>query len=645
MQFYLNGYKPGDPFIEDPHPSVAGRPGGLPEEADVLIVGCGPAGLVLAAQLANFPEIRAVVIDRKDGPLEVGQADGVACRTVEMFEAFGLADRLVNEGYWVNEVAFWRPDPEDRTTITRTGRIDDVEEGLSEMPHVIVNQARMLDYLLDYMRRSAGKLEPFYGLHASDLQVDTSGSSEYPVTVDLLHMKDGQETGETSTIRAKYVVGCDGSRSATRTAIGRELAGDPMNVSWGVLDAFAVTDFPDIRLKCAIHSANQGNILIIPREGGYMVRFYIELDNVRDKEMLENRSVTPEKLATVANRILSPYTLDLKDVGWWAVYEIGQRLCDKFDDVPEAETGTRLPRVFIAGDACHTHSAKAGQGMNVSMADTWNLGWKLGSVLRGTAKPELLGTYSAERQKIAQQLIDFDREFARMFSAHPTGAGNTEEEHVEGIDPEEFQQYFITQGRFTAGVATRYAPSMITAEALFQPLAEGFPVGMRFHSAPVVRLADAKPVHLGHVARADGAWRLYVFADRSDPTAENSGFRQLCEFLESEESPIRRCTPAGADPDSVVDVRAVFQQGHRELAVDKMSPVLLPRKGRLGLIDYEKMFCPDPKAGDIFEMRGLNRETGCIVVVRPDQYVSHVLPLHGHEALADFFAGILVDAG
>jgi phenol 2-monooxygenase (NADPH) len=128
MQFYLNGYKPGDPFIEDPHPSVAERSGGSPEETDVLIIGCGPAGLVLAAQMASFPDIQTVVIDRKDGPLEVGQADGVACRTVEMFEAFGLADRLVNEGYWVNEVAFWRPDPQDRTKITRTGRIDDVEE-------------------------------------------------------------------------------------------------------------------------------------------------------------------------------------------------------------------------------------------------------------------------------------------------------------------------------------------------------------------------------------------------------------------------------------------------------------------------------------------------------------------------------------
>jgi phenol 2-monooxygenase len=186
---------------------------------------------------------------------------------------------------------------------------------------------------------------------------------------------------------------------------------------------------------------------------------------------------------------------------------------------------------------------------------------------------------------------------------------------------------------------------MITAEAMFQHLAEGFPVGMRFHSAPVVRLADAKPVHLGHVARADGAWRVYIFADRSDPTGRHSHFRELCEFLVSDASPIKRFTPAGADPDSVIDVRAIFQQGHRDLAVDKMPSVLLPKKGKFGLTDYEKMFCADPKVGDVFDLRGVNRETGCMVVVRPDQYVSHVLPLHGHEALADFFAGILIDAG
>src|SRR3982750_4680643 len=218
MQFYLDGYRPGDPFVEDPHPSVARRPEGLPEHADVLIVGCGPAGLVLAAQLANFPDISTVVIDRRDGPLEVGQADGVACRTVEMFEAFGLATRLVDEAYWVNEVAFWRPDPDDRSRIVRTGRVQDVEDGLSEFPHVIVNQARMLAYLREDMERSPSRLRPFYGLQATDLRVADDG--DHPVTV-ILQRTDGS----TATVRATYVVGCDGARSSVRAAIGRRLVG------------------------------------------------------------------------------------------------------------------------------------------------------------------------------------------------------------------------------------------------------------------------------------------------------------------------------------------------------------------------------------------------------------------------------------
>ena len=640
MQFYLSGYRPGDPSIDDPHPSVAERTAGVPEDVDVLIVGGGPAGLVLAAQMANFPDIRTAVVDRRDGPLEVGQADGVACRTVEMFEAFDLADGLLSEAYWVNEVCFWRPDPDDPARIKRAGRIQDTEDGLSEFPHVIVNQARMLAYLLDHMQRSPSRLAPFYGLHASEVDIDPSSSSEYPVNVTLQHMQGRSATSNSSTIRAKYVVGCDGSRSNIRAAIGRELVGDATNESWGVMDVLAVTDFPDIRVKCAITSADRGNVLIIPREGGYLVRFYIELNEVGD-DILDKRTVTPEKLTEVANRILHPYGLELKDVGWWSVYEIGQRLCDKFDDVPAAETATRLPRVFIAGDACHTHSAKAGQGMNVSMADAWNLGWKLAAVLRGGARPELLHTYSEERQAVAAQLIDFDREFSRRFTARSTGSGDADGERV---DPEEFQRYFTAQGRFTAGVATRYTPSLITGEATYQQLAGGFPVGTRFHSARVIRLADAKRVHLGHAARADGAWRLYIFADGLDPVGAGSHARRLCEFLDSDASPVRRFTPARAEPDSVIDVRAIFQQGHRQLTVDAMPSVLLPRKGKFGLIDYEKMFCPDPEGDDIFDLRQVNRETGCMIVVRPDQYVSHVLPLDGHEALTDFFAGILIEA-
>jgi phenol 2-monooxygenase len=167
---------------------------------------------------------------------------------------------------------------------------------------------------------------------------------------------------------------------------------------------------------------------------------------------------------------------------------------------------------------------------------------------------------------------------------------------------------------------------------------------MRFHSAPVIRLADARPLQLGHVARADGAWRIYVFADGGDAAGPSSRVRGLCDFLASDTSPLARHTPGGADPDAIIDVRAVFQQGHRELAVNRLPTVLLPRKGRFGLIDHEKVFCPDPAAGDIFDLRGIDRDAGCLVVVRPDQYVAHVLPLDAHDELADFLSGILVDA-
>jgi phenol 2-monooxygenase len=145
-------------------------------------------------------------------------------------------------------------------------------------------------------------------------------------------------------------------------------------------------------------------------------------------------------------------------------------------------------------------------------------------------------------------------------------------------------------------------------------------------------------MHLGHVARADGAWRLYLFADRAGSRA-----RELCEFLASEKSPVTRFTPADADPDAVVDVRAVFQQGHRDLAVESMPPVLRPRKGRFALVDSEKVFCPDPDAGDVFDLRGIDREAGCLVVVRPDQYVAHVLPLDAHDELTDFLGRTLVE--
>jgi phenol 2-monooxygenase len=642
MQFHLNGFRTGDPSLQAPAetPEIFPAPRDLPEEVDVLIVGCGPAGLTLASQLAAFPKIRTCIVDQKSGPLQLGQADGIACRTMEMFEAFGFAERVLKEAYWVNETSFWKPEDGRRENIVRSGRIDDTEEGLSEFPHVILNQARVHQFYLDVMRNSAGRLEPHYARRLLSLEIDaTDQAAAYPVTVTLERL-DPAGQGRVEAVRAKYVVGCDGARSTVRRSIGRALLGDSANHAWGVMDVLAVTDFPDIRLKALIQSAGEGSIVLIPREGGYLVRIYVELDKLNENERVAGRNLTVDHLIAAVQRIIHPYTIEVKEVAWWSVYEIGQRLCDKFDDVPEAELETRLPRVFIAGDACHTHSPKAGQGMNVSMQDGFNLGWKLASVLEGRSRPQLLHTYSAERQAVAGELIDFDREWARMLSAPLKTSPES-----EGVEPAEVQKYFVKSGRYTAGTATRYScSSTIIGEPKYQHLATGYPIGARFHSAPVIRLGDAKPVQLGHAVKADGRWRLFAFAPAEDPMAPGARIQALCDFLaQSPKSPVMRFTPAEADPDALIDVRAVFQQAHRDLALEMMPPFLLPRKGRYGLVDYEKMFCSDLKREqDIFDMRGIDRVDGCLVIVRPDQYVAHVLPLDAHDELAAFFDGFML---
>ncbi len=640
MQFHLNGFRPGDPHVMDASPLAAPHTQGAPGEVDVLIVGCGPAGLTLAAQLAAFPDIRTCIVEQKDGPLQLGQADGIACRTMEMFEAFGFSDRVLKEACWINEVTFWKPDEKQPGRIVRHGRVQDTEDGLSEFPHVVLNQARVHDFYLELMRNSPSRLEPHYARRLLDVSVDRA-AADYPVTVRM-ERTDAAHAGQVETLRARYVVGCDGARSAVRKSMGRQLVGDSANQAWGVMDVLAVTDFPDIRYKSAVQSPH-GNLLVIPREGGYLFRLYVEMDKLGEEERVSSRGITIDHLVGTARRILHPYTLDVKEVPWWSVYEIGQRICDKYDDVPAEQGNAMQPRVFIAGDACHTHSPKAGQGMNFSMQDAFNLGWKLAAVLRGQSAPALLHTYSEERQVVAQELIDFDREWAKMFSDRPKQADGGE---TQGVDPKEFQKYFERHARFTAGMGTQYRPSIIRGEATHQHLATGFEVGRRFHSAPVVRITDAKPVELGHVARADGRWRLYAFAGANDAADASGGVRALCQFLqESPDSPVRKFTRADQDIDAVFDLRAIFQQDHRTLAIESMPELLLPRKGRLGLRDYEKVFSPDLKKGpDLFDLRGIDRGQGALVVVRPDQYIAHVLPLAAHRELADFFAGFMVPA-
>ena len=516
MQFYLDGYRPGDPLIDAAAPlrrGAAGRParggrrpdrrlragrpgpgraarrvprdqdGGrrppgrpargrpgrrrrLPHRGDVRGVRAGrPAG-----RRGLLGQRGRLLAARPRGPRRASRAPG-ASRTSRTACRSSRTSSSTRRGCWPTCATPWRGRP--------------------------------------------SRLEPFYGLQAADVQVDADGAATHPVTVTLRTCRTARRPARPRRSARSTSSAATARAAPCATAIGRELVGDPMNQSWGVMDVLAVTDFPDIRLKSAIHSANQGNILIIPREGGYLVRLYIELDQVSDREMLDSRSVTPEKLAAVANRVLHPYTLDVKDVGWWSVYEIGQRLCDKFDDVPGR------------GDR---HAAPAGLHRRRRLPHAQRQGRPGHERVDGRRlEPRLEARRRAARHRPARAAAHLlggapgDRPGAhrlrpRVRSRCSAPRRRTRPTTATASTRRSSSAYFAAQGRFTAGVATRYAPSMITGDgATHQHLAEGFPVGMRFHSAPVVRLADAKPVQLGHAARADGAWRLYVFADRGRP--------------------------------------------------------------------------------------------------------------------------------
>ncbi|MEV4735899.1 MULTISPECIES: FAD-dependent monooxygenase [unclassified Microbacterium] len=620
MQFHHHGYVSGDPRVLPAQ--VADRPADLPDEVDVLIVGSGPAGMLLAAQMSQYPGVTTRIIEKRDGRLVLGQADGIQPRSVETFQAFGFAERIVAEAYNIGWMNFWGPNPEKPDEIIRTSRTADYAYDICEFPHLIVNQARVLDYFAEAAAHGPARIAPDYGVEFTGLTVHDEG--EYPVEVGVRYTA-GERAGHERTIRAKYVAGCDGARSGVRQAIGRTHVGASAAHAWGVMDVLVNTDFPDWRTKCAINS-EAGNILHIPREGGYLSRMYIDLGEVAADDDHRVRQTPIEEVIRKANAILHPYSIDVKQVAWHSVYEVGHRVTDGFDDVVDGSG--RTPRVFLTGDACHTHSAKAGQGMNVSMQDGFNLGWKLGSVLTGRAPEALLATYGAERRPVAQQLIDFDREWSTLMARKPS----------EITDPGELATYYLATAEFPSGFMTQYTPSMITGTALHQGLAVGFPIGKRFKSAEVVRVGDGNVVHLGHHARADGRWRVYAFGDR-DGSA-------LAAWAAAAEGVFERFTPVDADADAVFDVKAVYQQPYEELEVTTAPALFQPRTGPLGLTDWEKVYAAGPSKWtetDIFAARELSRD-GVVVVVRPDQYVAAVLPLDAVDALEEFFAGALLPA-
>ncbi|KAJ3714542.1 FAD-binding monooxygenase [Lentinula guzmanii] len=399
-------------------------------KVDVLIIGAGPAGLMCAFALARAGVDSVRIVDQRPTKVAAGQADGIQPRTAEIFKSYGLSDRLLSEGTQLHVAAFYNPSKSGG--IELTDRVPDVTATDStNFPfEVTLHQGAIESIFIDNMRDMG--VEVSRPVVPTSIEVDEAlveDDEAYPVRVVLEHTESEPEDEEHNEIvHAKYVLGADGAHSWVRKHMNISMQGEQTNYIWGVVDLVPETNLPDVRNKCAIHS-NNGSCMIIPREGD-KIRLYIQLDGkdvIDDGGRVDKSRAGPEMILNVARKTLHPFTIETpQSYDWWTIYIIGQRVAERY---------SVHDRVFIAGDACHTHSPKAGQGMNASMQDSYNLAWKLAHVLKGTGHRTLLQTYELERRKYAQDLINFDKKFAKLFSGKPHSELNS-----DGVSHAEFLQ-------------------------------------------------------------------------------------------------------------------------------------------------------------------------------------------------------------
>ena len=414
-------------------------------------------------------------------------------------------------------------------------------------------------------------------------------------------------------------------------------------------------------MRCAIHSAESGSVMVIPREKK-LVRLYIQLTEVsKNGGQVDRSTITPSIILQAAQRIMFPYKLTYTYCDWWTAYQIGQRVGNKFSS---------SDRIFLAGDAVHTHSPKAGQGMNVSMQDSYNLGWKIALVINGIAKRSILKTYQSERRRVAQDLIAFDHRFSRLFSGRPAKDAVDE----AGISMAEFKDAFEKGNMFASGLAVDYGASVLVAKpgdpadqgdgtdvgpqrtngsssspivkvTGKQHLASNIKMGMRFPSFQVLNQADARPWPFAHFLKSDGRFRIILFAGNIASTTQLQRIQTFGETLSAPDSFIHRFTPPGKPIDSIIEVLMIHSAPRREIELLDLHEVFHPLDEKEGY-DYGKVFVDDESYheghGEAYMGYGVDRERGCVVVVRPDQYVGWIGEVEDVVDLGGYFEGILV---
>lgn len=676
---------------------------------DVTIVGAGPAGLMLATSLARFGGFDVLVLDERSEPTTAGRADGIQPRTIEVLRNMEpLGSEFVARSAASYERTFWDPRSDGARGIERTRRVQSFPTDMEIQDNCTLGLQQGLiegGYLRDMERHGQRVTRPW-----AYKEFKMTNDPTHPVTVTLEKMKPVLEstneggapisiikpTGATKTIKTKYLVGCDGGRSRVRKSLeeqhGFTFNGDWVDTLWAALDCVVETNFPDVRKIAAIHSRNHGALYIFPREnnekGEPIIRCYTQVNRLAGEKSKESvldarDKVTSEMVMRAIQEIAHPYTFTFKGVEWFTCYPIGQRLVSRYS-LPAGTTaeGASFPghRVLLAGDACHTHSPKAGQGMNTAIIDSQALAWRINLVEKGLANPEvLLATYHEERHATGKQLIEFDSEYSALFSGEVPK--NTPE--VATMTESQKRDHFIDIQRrnaaFTTGAGVNYADNVLNHRdpqtVLGVPkITDKLVPGTRLQPAWATRWSNSAPVRIIQEIQftAPGGFRIYVCA--GDIAQTMPQLQSFATHLASSGSFVNRFRPNtrahhlkhavynqtpdalntgladgyATEPNPFFHLLLIVKSQRFNIELEQIDS-LGPLKSMLYCDDIEaghgafKVTMGSEFVGRLHEKWGL--PNGGIVVVRPDGYVGMIAPLHmgakGWSAIETYFDGFL----
>jgi 2-polyprenyl-6-methoxyphenol hydroxylase-like FAD-dependent oxidoreductase len=356
-------------------------------KTEVIIVGAGPTGLALACQLIRYG-IDFVIIDKKETTTPYSKAIGVQARTLEIYEQIGLADKLIDLG-WKAEKARMIVGGEVRGEVN----FSDIGKGMSDYPYVlIVEQGKHETLIHDFITS--------HGQHVRwQTELESFSHDEQGVTAVIKNT-----AGETETVHAKFLVGCDGAKSPVRHTLGLTFEGSTFERMFYVADVQIDWKFKNDALMVFLMKHNL--LAFFPMIGENRWRIVGTFPEEFSKDEGE---VLYEEIEEQIKRD-AELELDITNVNWFSTYKVHTRHVNKFSE----------GRCFLAGDSAHIHTPAGAQGMNTGIQDGYNLAWKLAMVLRGSSDIKLLDTYNEERLVNAENLLKTtDRFFNLVASPEP----------------------------------------------------------------------------------------------------------------------------------------------------------------------------------------------------------------------------------